>query len=66
MGAAIFTSGPYIEMAISPLTPMTPAVEDGVVTWRVPLGQGAVPHVALTTAAITFAGCSTIPAWPTG
>src|SRR5207248_1804102 len=47
MGAAIFTSGPYIEMAISPLTPMTPAVEDGVVTWRVPLGQGAVPHVAL-------------------
>jgi len=47
MGAAIFTSGPYIEMAISPLTPMTPSVEDGVVTWRVPLGQGAVPHVAL-------------------
>jgi NmrA-like family protein len=47
MGAAIFTSGPYIEMAISPLTPMTPTVEDGVVTWRVPLGQGAVPHVAL-------------------
>ena len=47
MGAAVFTSGPYIEMAISPLTPMTPTVEDGVVTWRVPLGQGAVPHVAL-------------------
>jgi hypothetical protein len=47
MGAAVFTSGPYIEMAISPLTPMTPGVEDGVVTWRVPLGQGAVPHVAL-------------------
>jgi uncharacterized protein YbjT (DUF2867 family) len=22
-------------------------VEDGVVTWRVPLGEGAVPHVAL-------------------
>src|SRR6267154_4846717 len=35
MGAAVFTSGPYIEMAISPLTPMTPGVEDGVVTWRV-------------------------------
>ena len=26
---------------------MTPSVEDGVVTWRVPLGDGAVPHVAL-------------------
>ena len=47
MGAAVFTSGPYIEMVISPGTPMTPAVEDGVVTWRVPLGEGAVPHVAL-------------------
>src|SRR5262249_9748916 len=47
MGAAVFTSGPYIEMAISPLTPMTPTVEDGVATWRVPLGDGAVPHVAI-------------------
>jgi NmrA-like family protein len=47
MGAAVFTSGPYIDMAISPLTPMTPTVEDGVVTWRVPLGEGAVPHVAI-------------------
>ena len=47
MGAAVFTSGPYIDMVISPLTPMTPTVEDGVVTWRVPLGEGAVPHVAL-------------------
>ncbi|MDM4140752.1 MULTISPECIES: NmrA family NAD(P)-binding protein [Mycobacterium] len=47
MGAAVFTTGPYIEMVISPGTPMTPAVEDGVVTWRVPLGEGAVPHVAL-------------------
>jgi hypothetical protein len=47
MGAAIFTSGPYIEMVISPGTPMTPTVEDGVVTWRVPLGEGSVPHVAL-------------------
>lgn len=47
MGAAVFTSGPYIEMVISPGTPMTPNIEDGVVTWRVPLGQGAVPHVAL-------------------
>jgi hypothetical protein len=47
MGAAIFTSGPYIEMAISAMTPMSPTVEDGVATWRVPLGEGAVPHVAL-------------------
>src|SRR5581483_7395683 len=47
MGAAVFTSGPYIEMTISPGTPMTPAVEDGVLTWRVPLGDGAVPHVSL-------------------
>ncbi|MEU5872179.1 NmrA family NAD(P)-binding protein [Glycomyces sp. NPDC047369] len=47
MGAAVFTSGPYAEMTISPGTPMTPSAEDGVVTWRVPLGDGAVPHVAL-------------------
>ena len=47
MGAAVFTSGPYIEMTISPGTPMTPTVEDGVLTWRVPLGSGAVPNVAL-------------------
>jgi len=47
MGAAVFTTGPYMEMAISAGTPMTPSVEDGVVTWRVPLGDGAVPHVAL-------------------
>jgi hypothetical protein len=47
MGAALFTSGPYIEMVISPGTPMTPTVEDGVLTWRVPLGDGAVPHVSL-------------------
>jgi hypothetical protein len=47
MGAAVFTTGPYIEMVISPATPMTPSVEDGVLTWRVPLGEGAVPHVSL-------------------
>jgi len=47
MGAAVFTTGPYMEMAISAMTPMTPSVEDGIVTWRVPLGGGAVPHVAL-------------------
>lgn len=47
MGAAVLTTGPYMEMAISAMTPMSPSVEDGVVTWRVPLGNGAVPHVAL-------------------
>ncbi|MCJ1454088.1 hypothetical protein MMC28_004438 [Mycoblastus sanguinarius] len=47
MGAAIFTSGPYIEMTIAGRTVMTPAVEDGVLTWRVPLGEGAVCHTAL-------------------
>ena len=47
MGAAVFTTGPYMEMAISAMTPMTPSVENGVVTWRVPLGNGAVPHVAI-------------------
>jgi hypothetical protein len=47
MGAALFTTGPYMEMAISNGTPMTPSIEDGVVTWRVPLGDGAVVHVAL-------------------
>lgn len=47
MGAAVFTTGPYMEMAFSARTPMSPCLEDGVVTWRVPLGNGAVPHVAL-------------------
>jgi hypothetical protein len=47
MGAALFTTGPYIEMSIAVGTPMTPTVEDGVMTWRVPLGEGAVVHVAL-------------------
>lgn len=47
IGAAAFTTGPYIEMAISASTLMTPTIEDGVVTWRVPLDDGAVAHVAL-------------------
>ncbi|KAL4996443.1 hypothetical protein BDV10DRAFT_187098 [Aspergillus recurvatus] len=53
MGAALFTTGPYMEMTISEHTPMAPAIEtdeDGtdVLTWRVPLtADGAVPHVAL-------------------
>jgi hypothetical protein len=47
MSTSVFTSGPYIDMVVSPLTVMTPLVEDGVVTWRVPLGEGRVPHVAI-------------------
>jgi hypothetical protein len=47
MGAALFTTGPYIEMAISSMTVMTPTIENGVVTWRVPLGKGSVVHVSL-------------------
>ncbi|KAH7141921.1 NmrA-like family protein [Dactylonectria macrodidyma] len=47
MGVSVFTTGPYIEMAVSSKTVMTPRLENGVVTWRVPLGQGAVPHVSL-------------------
>ncbi|SIK58937.1 hopanoid-associated sugar epimerase [Mycobacteroides abscessus subsp. abscessus] len=47
MGAALFTTGPYIQMVLSKATPMTPTMEDGILTWRVPLGDGAVPHVAL-------------------
>ena len=49
MGVACFTTGPYIEMAVSGNTIFTPSVEEGVVTWRVPLGVdgGGVVHVAL-------------------
>ncbi|KAF2673300.1 NAD(P)-binding protein [Microthyrium microscopicum] len=47
MGAALFTTGPYIQMAISKNTPFQPVVEDGVVIWRVPIGQGAAAHVDL-------------------
>lgn len=47
MGAAIFTTGPYMEMSLGKGTPMSPVIEDGVVTWKVPLGTGAVPHVSL-------------------
>ncbi|KAH7493327.1 hypothetical protein FOMA001_g2047 [Fusarium oxysporum f. sp. matthiolae] len=47
MGTAIFTTGPYIEMAVSAHTVMTPRIVEGVVTWAVPLADGAIPHVAL-------------------
>ncbi|RYP51770.1 hypothetical protein DL768_002956 [Monosporascus sp. mg162] len=47
MQAALFTTGPYMEMAISSRAAMTPTVEDDIVTWRLPLDDGAIPHVAL-------------------
>jgi len=51
MGVALFTTGPYVQMAIAKYTPMSPSVEDGVAVWRVPLGSGesagAVAHVDL-------------------
>lgn len=47
MGAALFTTGPYIQMALAKHTPMSPVVEYGTVVWRVPLGEGAVAHVDL-------------------
>lgn len=34
-------------MTVAAAIIMVPKVENGVVTWRVPLGKGAVPHVAL-------------------
>jgi hypothetical protein len=53
MGVALFTTGPYMEMAIASDTPMAPTVEQDergrdVVTWRLPLGHnGSIAHVAL-------------------
>ncbi|KAI0154142.1 NmrA family protein [Xylariaceae sp. FL1272] len=47
MRSALFTTGPYIEMTLSALTPLSPTLEDGVATWRVPLASGAVPFTAL-------------------
>ncbi|KAK5956047.1 hypothetical protein OHC33_002620 [Knufia fluminis] len=53
MKVAVFTTGPYIEMAVAAGTPMTPRFEqdekgEDVVVWRVPLTEkGAVVHVSL-------------------
>jgi uncharacterized protein YbjT (DUF2867 family) len=47
MGVALFTTGPYIQMAISAFTPMAPLVINGEVVWRTPLGSGAIAHVDL-------------------
>ncbi|KAM0251645.1 hypothetical protein ACHAQJ_008105 [Trichoderma viride] len=43
MGASLFTVGPYIDMTIGSRTVMSPTIENGVVTWRVPLGDGLMP-----------------------
>lgn len=53
MKVSLFTTGPYLDMAISSSGPMVPKVEkdekgDDVLTWRVPLtADGAIPHIAL-------------------
>ncbi|KAI1460125.1 NAD(P)-binding protein [Annulohypoxylon moriforme] len=47
MQAALFTTGPYMEMAISAHTPMSVAIENGTATWRLPMKEGAVPFVSL-------------------
>ncbi|KAL6700455.1 hypothetical protein J3F84DRAFT_402562 [Trichoderma pleuroticola] len=47
MDAALFTGGPYIDMSISGATMMSPTIEDGIVTRRIPVGNVAVPFVAL-------------------
>ncbi|EMC95429.1 hypothetical protein BAUCODRAFT_72539 [Baudoinia panamericana UAMH 10762] len=48
MGAALFTTGPYLDMVLASHTIMTPTIaSDGVVEWRVPLHDGAVAHIAL-------------------
>ncbi|KAF2121106.1 hypothetical protein BDV96DRAFT_594348 [Lophiotrema nucula] len=53
MGVALFTTGPYIEMAIASGTIFTPTIEKNesgqdTATWRLPLTEDAgVAHVAL-------------------
>ena len=59
MGAAVFTTGPYIEMSIASMTIFTPTIEEvdagngkgteKVATWRLPLGPhgGGVAHVSI-------------------
>ncbi|KAI1761823.1 NAD(P)-binding protein [Hypoxylon sp. FL1150] len=47
MKAALFTTGPYMEMTISARTPLSVSIENGVATWRLPLNDGAIPFIAL-------------------
>jgi hypothetical protein len=43
MGASLFAVGPYMDMTVHARTPIVPTIEDGVVTWRMPLGDGLMP-----------------------
>ncbi|KAK2606726.1 hypothetical protein N8I77_005457 [Diaporthe amygdali] len=53
MNTSLFTTGPYLDMAISAGGPMVAKVEkdeegEDVLTWRVPLTtNGGIPHIAL-------------------
>lgn len=47
MKASCLTAGPFIDMTVSSRTVISPTVEEGVVTWRVPLGDGTVNFTCL-------------------
>ncbi|KAM0411408.1 hypothetical protein ACHAPD_009619 [Fusarium lateritium] len=47
MGTALFATGPYVEMVTSDRSAIVPHVVDGVVTWSVPLADGAMVLVSL-------------------
>ncbi|KAK5652259.1 hypothetical protein OQA88_10607 [Cercophora sp. LCS_1] len=54
MRVAALTTGPYMDMALSAFTPVSPAIErdeqtgEEVVTWRLPLTEnGAIAHTSL-------------------
>ena len=49
MGAAMFTTGPYLDMCVSAHTPVAPQIAgDGVVEWRLPCTvDGKMPIIAL-------------------
>ncbi|KAL6821870.1 hypothetical protein J3E69DRAFT_356996 [Trichoderma sp. SZMC 28015] len=61
MGASLFTVAPYIDMTIGAQTVMTPIIEGGTLTWRVPLGESRMPGMDLITAMehINFKGLAT-------
>ncbi|KAI9729312.1 MAG: hypothetical protein M1834_006983 [Cirrosporium novae-zelandiae] len=61
MGAAIFTTGPYIDMSIAFGTPMMPTIEDGVVTCGMDL-EVAIAHVSYAELAAAFAKVTGHPA----
>ncbi|KAL7955117.1 hypothetical protein V8C34DRAFT_327494 [Trichoderma compactum] len=43
MGASLFTVAPYIDIAIGAQIVITLTIEDGTLTWRVPLGKSYMP-----------------------